>query len=130
MNKIIFTGHLGRDPELRFTAEGTAVCTLNVAAKLPFNKNADTIWFRASVWNAAAESSAKHLHKGSQVLIEGELTPDASGNPRTYQRTDGTTAASYEVRADRVEFLGSGGKQETTDERAGYETGEFDGLDF
>lgn len=119
MNKLIITGYLGREPELRFAAEGTAVCTLNVAVKLPFNKKADTAWFRVSVWNAAAESSAKHLHKGSQVLIEGELTPDDNGNPRTYQRNDGTTAASYEVRADRVEFLG-GGKHETTDEKGEY----------
>ena len=102
---IIIVGNLGRDPEMRYTPNGNAVTTINVASNRTFNdasgqRQKVTTWFRVSVWGKQAESVNNFLKKGSQVLIEGELQPDKeTGNPRTFTRNDGSTGASYEVRA-------------------------------
>lgn len=116
---IIIVGNLGRDPEMRYTPNGNAVTTINVASNRTFNdasgqRQKVTTWFRVSVWGKQAESVNNYLQKGSQVLIEGELQPDReTGNPRTFTRNDGSTGASYEVRARTVRFLTSRG---TTDD--------------
>jgi len=112
---IIIVGNLGRDPEMRYTPNGNAVTTINVASNRTFNDSSGqrqkvTTWFRVSVWGKQAESVNNFLQKGSQVLIEGELQPDReTGNPRTFTRNDGSTGASYEVRARTVRFLTSRG---------------------
>ena len=108
---IIIVGNLGRDPEMRYTPNGNAVTTINVASNRTFNdasgqRQKVTTWFRVSVWGKQAESVNNFLKKGSQVLVEGELQPDKeTGNPRTFTRNDGSTGASYEVRAQTVRFL-------------------------
>jgi len=108
---IIIVGNLGRDPEMRYTPNGNAVTTINVASNRTFNDSSGqrqkiTTWFRVSVWGKQAESVNNYLQKGSQVLVEGELQPDKeTGNPRTFTRNDGSTGASYEVRARTVRFL-------------------------
>jgi single-strand DNA-binding protein len=58
-----------------------------------------------SVWGKQAEACQKYLSKGAKVLVEGRLRPDASGNPTTFQRKDGTWSASFEVTAENVRFL-------------------------
>ncbi len=113
--KVIIVGNLGRDPEMRYTADGTPVTTLNVATNRRWN-NADgsrgeeTVWFRVTAWRRQAETAAQYLSKGRQVMVEGRMTPDkATGGPRTWQAQDGSWRASYEMTADRVIFLqGSG----------------------
>ena len=108
---IIFVGNLGKDPEMRFTAEGQAVTSLSVATSRKRtdksgNKVDETTWFRVSVWGKQAESCNEYLHKGSKVLVEGRLTADpATGGPRTFIRPDGTAGASFEVTANTVRFL-------------------------
>ena len=108
---IIIVGNLGRDPEMRYTPNGNAVTTINVASHRTFNDSSGqrqkiTTWFRVSVWGKQAESVNNYLQKGSQVLVEGELQPDKeTGNPRTFTRNDGSTGTSYEVRARTVRFL-------------------------
>jgi single-strand DNA-binding protein len=79
----------------------------------------ETIWFRISAWGKLAETCSQYLHKGSKVLIEGRLQPDDKGNPRTYQRTDGTTGANFEVTAQTVRFLSSRGEGEGSEVAAG-----------
>jgi single-strand DNA-binding protein len=70
----------------------------------------ETTWFRVSVWGRQAEAANQYLSKGRQVLIEGRLRPDpATGGPRLWTRQDGSVGASFEVTADRVQFLGSNG---------------------
>jgi single-strand DNA-binding protein len=115
---IIIVGNLGRDPEMRYTPGGQAVTTLNVATNRQYTSSdgtavKETIWFRVSVWGKAAESSNQFLRKGSKVLIEGRLVPDAgTGGPRIWTRQDGTPGASFEVSANTVRFLSSRGETE------------------
>jgi single-strand DNA-binding protein len=70
----------------------------------------EVCWFRVSVWGKQAEAVNQYLSKGRQVLIEGRLRPDPeTGGPRVYARSDGSAGASFEVVADRVQFLGGNG---------------------
>ncbi|MBN2393337.1 MAG: single-stranded DNA-binding protein [Anaerolineae bacterium] len=113
--KLIIVGNLGRDPEMRYTPDGTPVTTLNIATSFRWNspdgsKNEETTWFRVTAWRRDAEIAAQYLTKGRQVMIEGRLTPDkATGGPRIWTRQDGTAGASYEVRADRIVLLADRG---------------------
>ena len=115
--KIILVGNLGRDPEMRYTPSGQAVTSFNVATNRQYRGSdgelvKETCWFRVSVWGKQAETTNQYLKKGRQVLVEGQMNPDKStGGPKTFTRQDGTTGASYEVTAFRVQFL-SGGSRE------------------
>lgn len=112
--QITIVGYLGRDPEMRFTPGGQAVTSFSVATSRSYNNNAgqkvdETTWFRVSVWGNQAEACNQYLKKGRPVLVVGRLRPDAqTGNPRIYNRQDGTPAASYEINALNVRFLPSG----------------------
>jgi single-strand DNA-binding protein len=107
--KLIIAGNLGRDPEMKFTPDGKAVTTFSVAVS---ERKDETLWARVTVWDKLAETCSAYLKKGAKVLVEGKLKPDADGNPRTYQRKDGTTGASYEVTASAVRFLSGKDEQE------------------
>ena len=109
--KIVLVGNLGRDPEMRYTPSGQAVTNLNIATNRRYtNSNSEqvdeTVWFRVSVWGRQAETVHEYLRKGRQVLVEGRLVADENGNPRIWNRQDGTPAASFEVNAQTVRFLG------------------------
>lgn len=112
--KLVIVGRLGRDPEMRYLPDGTAVTSINVATDRRWtDKNTgqpvqETTWFRVSVWGRQAESVNQYLAKGRMVLIEGHLKPDPqTGSPRIYTRQDGTAGTSYEMTAELVRFLGS-----------------------
>lgn len=113
---IIIVGNLGKDPEMRYTPSGQAVTTMNVATNRQYtgsdgNLVKETIWFRVSVWGKQAESTSQYLKKGSKVLVEGRLNPDpATGGPRIWSRSDGTSGANFEVTANTVRFLSSRGE--------------------
>lgn len=113
---IIIVGNLGNDPEMRYTAGGTAVTNFNLATNRVYsnsegNQVKETTWFRVSVWGKQAESSNQYLRKGSQVLVEGRMNPDLeTGGPRVFTRQDGTSGASYEVTANTVRFLSGRGE--------------------
>lgn len=111
--KIIIAGNLGRDPEMRYMPDGTAVTNLSVATNRGWTDRAsgeprkETTWFRVSVWGRQAESTNQYLSRGKQVLVEGVLQPDPqTGGPRTFTRQDGTVGASFEIRATSVKFIG------------------------
>lgn len=111
--RIIIVGNLGRDPEMRYMPDGTAVTNLNVATNRRWTDRAsgdtreETVWFRVSVWGQQAETVNQYLSKGRQVLVEGRLQADPeTGGPRLFTRQDGTVGASYEIRAFTVQFLG------------------------
>jgi len=116
--KLIIIGNLGRDPEMRYTPEGKPNTTFSVATSRKFGDTDETTWFRVSVWGNQAEACNQYLRKGSKVLVEGALKPDAGGNPRTYERKDGGWAASYEVLASAVKFLS--GKDELADQEIAF----------
>jgi single-strand DNA-binding protein len=110
--KIIIVGNLGRDPEMRYMPDGTAVTSFSVATSRRWNdRNSgqsvdETTWFRVSVWGRQAETANQYLNKGSKVLVEGRIKPDpATGAPRIWTRQDGTAGASFEVTAELVRFL-------------------------
>jgi single-strand DNA-binding protein len=111
--KIVIVGRLGRDPEMRYLPDGTAVTNMNVATDRRWTDKAtgqpaqETTWFRVSVWGRQAESVNQYLSKGRMVLIEGHLRPDPqTGGPRIYTRQDGTAGSSFELFAETVRFLG------------------------
>jgi single-strand DNA-binding protein len=114
--KIIIAGNLGRDPEMRYTPDGTPVTNFSVATNRKWNnpdgtQNEETVWFRVTAWRQLAELCNQYLTKGRQVLVEGRLNPDReTGGPRVYTRSDGTSGASYEVTALTVRFLGGRGE--------------------
>ena len=108
--KIILVGNLGRDPEMRYLQDGKAVTNFSIATS---NYKKETAWFRVSVFGASAEACNQYLQKGSKVLVDGELTYDAStGGPKVFSRNDGTAGASFEVVARDVKFLSSSGDGE------------------
>jgi len=118
---LIIVGNLGKDPEMRYTPAGQAVCSFSVASSRQYTAGngeqvKETTWFRVSTWGKTAEICNQYLKKGARVLIEGRLTPDKeTGAPRIYNKQDGSPASSFEVNAQTVRFLGdkSDGKPES-----------------
>jgi single-strand DNA-binding protein len=111
-HKLVIVGNLGRDPEMRYTPDGTPVTTFSVATNRKWtsqdgSQGEETVWFRITAWRRLAETCNQYLQKGRQVLIEGRLQPDkATGGPRIWTGNDGTSRSSYEVTAQTVKFLG------------------------
>ena len=103
--KIILIGNLGRNVELRHTPSGTAVADLSIATNEMVKGEKVTTWWKATVWDKLAENCNLYIRKGSLVLVEGIMKPGPGGNPRTYPKRDGSTGASYEMRAYTVKFL-------------------------
>ncbi len=97
---------------MRYLPEGTAVTNFSVAANRRWKsrdgeQQEQTVWYRISVFGNQAEACNEYLEKGRQVMVVGQLNPDPdTGGPRVFERGDGTSGASYEVRAHRVVFLG------------------------
>lgn len=98
MNKIIITGNLTRDPELRQTESGKSVTNFTVAVRRPF-KAEETDFFPVVVWGKQAESCAKYLSKGRKVGVSGFLYS------REYKTSDGSPRRVMEICAEDVEFL-------------------------
>jgi single-strand DNA-binding protein len=96
---ITIVGHLGRDPELKVTPKGVAVCKFSVAVNTGYGDNKTTTWWNITLFNKQAETAAKGLSKGKVVLVEGE--PQV----RSYTKTDGTKGTSPEITASRFVFL-------------------------
>jgi single-strand DNA-binding protein len=103
--KIILVGNLGKDPESRYTPDGEHLITSFSVATSNYKK--ETTWWDVTTWNKTAEACQKYLEKGSRVLVEAEMKPNENGNPRIWQKKDGSPAASYEVTAQKVQFLSS-----------------------
>lgn len=109
---IIIAGNVGRDPEMRYTPSGQAVTSFSVACGRKYTNSSgvevkDTVWFRVTAWGKLAETTSQYVKKGMKVLCEGTLQHDGNGNPRTFQRSDGSTGASFELTANTVRFISS-----------------------
>jgi len=107
VNKVILVGHLGADPELRYTPSGQGVCELRVATSESWNdkngqKQERTEWHRIVVWGKRAEICSKYLNKGRQVFVEGRL------QTRSYDDKEGHKRYTTEIIANDVQFLGGG----------------------
>lgn len=113
-NKVLFIGNLTKDPELRYTPQGTAVINMRIAVNRRFkDKNQESkeeVCFVTIVaWDKQAETCNQYLHKGSQIFVEGRL------QSRSWEDNAGQKRNVIEVRAERVQFLGSpSGQAKTT----------------
>lgn len=102
LNYIILIGNLTRDPELRYTPDGTPVVSFTIAVNRPFinqKGERETDFVPIVVWRKRAERCSEYLMKGSQVAVEGRL------QIRSYEDKDGIKRKRAEVIAWRVEFL-------------------------
>ncbi len=107
INRVVLTGNLTRDPELRSTAGGTSVCSLRIATNTRRKDQSTGEWvdkpnyFDVTVWGAQGENCARFLSKGRPVAIDGRL------EWREWQGNDGVKRESVEIVAESVQFLGS-----------------------
>ncbi len=100
MNQITIAGHLGADPEARFTSSGQKVTTLRVAARTRRGSNKeDTIWWRVTVWGDQFDMMIAYLKKGSPVIVLGELS-----KPEIFTDRDGNPQVSMNVTANHLMF--------------------------
>jgi single-strand DNA-binding protein len=106
INRVVLTGNLTRDPELRSLQSGTSVCSLRVACNTRRKNNSTGEWedkpnfFDVTVWGAQGENCARFLSKGRPVALDGRL------EWREWQDQQGNNRQSIEIIADAVQFLG------------------------
>lgn len=114
LNRVLMAGRLTRDPELRYTPNGSAVCNFSLAVNRRHKDQSgrwqdDTTFINVVAWQAIAENVNKYLHKGSPVLVEGRL------ESRSWETETGQKRTVIEIRADSVRFLE---KSETSQDSA------------
>lgn len=135
LNKVLLIGGLGKDPEIRYTASGTAVASFSVATTERYkNKSGEwedkTEWHNAVLWGKMAELAGEHLAKGKQIYLEGRL------QTRKWQDKDGRDRYTTEVVGERMQFLSpksSGGQQQgggRTQDPQGYDEPPFNSDDI
>jgi single-strand DNA-binding protein len=137
INRVVMTGNLTRDPELRTTGGGMAICKLRIACNTRRKNNATGEWedkpnfFDVTVWGAQGENCSRFLSKGRPVAIDGRL------EWREYETQDGQKRQSIDIIADSVQFLGgrddnpsgngfSGTARQTGESDVPIDTGDFD----
>lgn len=114
VNKVILVGNLGKDPELKYTPNGTAVASFSIATTEKWSpkgggdKQSHTEWHKIVAWGKLAEICGEYLAKGKQVYIEGAI------RSRTFKGKDGADKTIVEIRADNLVMLG---KQSDVPER-------------
>ncbi len=109
VNKVILVGNLGADPEMRYTASGTAVCKFRIATTEKYkdrqgNMQERTDWHRVTVWGKLAEICGQYLAKGKQVYIEGRLEYGS------YEK-DGVKHYTTDIIANTMQMLGGPGNR-------------------
>ncbi|MCL2297510.1 MAG: single-stranded DNA-binding protein [Proteobacteria bacterium] len=115
VNKVILLGNLGRDPEMRYTTDGSAVCNLNIATsdqwrdKTSGEKQERTEWHRVVLFGRQAEVAGEYLKKGRPVYIEGRL------QTRKWTDKDGIERYTTEIVGDTMKMIGSGDRSGSSD---------------
>ena len=106
VNKVILVGNLGRDPEVRYSAEGSAICNISIATtsnwkdKNSGERREETEWHRIVFYNRLAEIVGEYLKKGRSIYVEGRL------RTRKWQNKEGQDQYTTEVIADQMQMLG------------------------
>lgn len=113
LNKVFLIGNLTRDPELRYTPGGTAVANLGLAVNRKFKDSSgelkeEVCFLTVTVWDKQAEACCQYLTKGRPVFVEGVL------QSRFWETSEGQKRSAIDVRAERVQFLGSYGNAGAT----------------
>ena len=121
LNKVMIIGHLGKDPEMRYTPSGRPVTNFNVATSRSWNtsdgeRRTETEWFNVVAWSSLAEICNKYLVKGQQVYVEGRL------QSRSWEDNDGRRHTSVEVVANEMIMLGK--RQSSNDQSVETEANE------
>jgi len=109
-------GHLGRDPELRHTPSGNAVCDFSVATSKKRGGDETTTWWRVSLWGKRGELVAQYLNKGDPICVSGEPYL------REYTGRDGDTKYALELDARDFAFISSAGRQHHSPETTDYQS--------
>lgn len=115
VNKVILVGNLGRDPEVRYTANGGAVANITIATSEQWNdkqsgqKQERTEWHRVVLFGRLGEIAGEYLRKGSQVYIEGKL------QTRKWQDQNGQDRYTTEIVANEMQMMGSRGGSASAD---------------
>jgi len=132
VNKVILVGNLGRDPEVRYTPDGAAICNVSIATTSTWkDKNSgerreETEWHRVVFYNRLAEIAGEYLRKGRSVYVEGRL------KTRKWQDKDsGQDRYATEIVADQMQMLGgrdSGGEGGGSGGGGGYGGTEYGGA--
>src|SRR5690348_1283459 len=111
VNKVILVGNLGRDPEVRYSPDGAAICNMSIATtsswkdKATGEKRDETEWHRVVFYNRLAEIAGEYLRKGRSVYVEGRL------KTRKWQdKETGADRYSTEIVADQMQMLGGRGE--------------------
>ena len=114
LNSVVLLGRLVRDPELRYTPQGAAVCEFTLASNRKFTRKdgekvEEVAFIDVVAWNRLAETAAEYLKKGRQVVVLGTLTQD-----RWDDKDSGQKRSRIRVQAGTVQFLGGGSKDGET----------------
>lgn len=117
-SKLTLIGNLGRDPELRYTPQGSAVCDFSIAVNdRKRDKSGEwqdvTTWFKITLWGKQAENASKYLTKGKQVYIEGRLQVEE------WTDRDGNNRFTLAVQGSDMQFLSDGGRGDSNDHSSG-----------
>ncbi|MEI7999495.1 MAG: single-stranded DNA-binding protein [Candidatus Omnitrophota bacterium] len=128
LNKVLLIGNLTKDPELRYTPNGTAVTNLRIAVNRKFKDRSgelkeDTCFITVTAWDKQAEICNQYLQKGRAVFVEGIL------QSRSWETGDGQKRSTIDVRAERIQFLGGPrveGQAAPSGENAAKDTNEPD----
>ncbi len=102
LSKTIVIGRVGRDPEMRYTANGNPVTNLSLAVEHGYGENAKTVWYRVTFWGRTAEVVNEYVVKGDLIYAEGTIN-----EPRIWMGRDGTAHCDLELTAYQVKFLSS-----------------------
>ena len=100
LNQCNFIGRLGKDPETRYAASGTAVCNFSIAVGYKYKEEESTEWVRVTTFGKLAEIIAEYVSKGSQVFVSGRMKTNA------WEDKDGVKRYTTEIIANTVQFLG------------------------
>jgi single-strand DNA-binding protein len=122
LNKVLLIGNLTKDPELRYTPNGTAVANLRIAVNRKFKDRSgelkeDTCFVTVTAWDKQAEICNQYLQKGRPIFVEGIL------QSRSWETPDGQKRSTIDVRAERIQFLGGSPRQAENGAPAGEESG-------
>lgn len=121
-NKIILVGNLGRDPELRYTPQGTPVCSFSLATNerrrdRRTGESSDiTTWFRVTLWGRQAETASQYLTRGRPIYVEGRLRVEE------WTDRDGKQRHTLEVQATEMQFIGGKSDAAAVESRAQVES--------
>ncbi len=126
LNKVMIIGHLGKDPEMRYTPSGRPVTNFSVAVSRSWNtsdgeRRKETEWFNIVAWGSLAEICNQYLVKGRQVYIDGRL------QSRSWEDSEGKRHTSVEINANEMIMLGG---RPTSEENASNQQADEDEFPF